>query len=67
LAEALPRLHEEAVEAKKALRIAQERVRAATGRQAKCPAFVEVHGDHLVVNMKTRDNNFMLLSSIRIP
>jgi hypothetical protein len=67
LAEALPRLHEEAVEAEKALKIAQERVRAATGRQAKCPAFVEVHGDHLVVNMKTRDKNFMLLSSIRIP
>jgi hypothetical protein len=54
LAEALPRLHEEAVEVEKALRIAQERIRAATGRQAKCPAFVEVHGDHLVVNMKTR-------------
>jgi hypothetical protein len=67
LAEALPRLHEVAVEAEKALRIAQERVRAATGRQPKCPAFVEVHGDHLVVNMKTRDKNFMLLSFIRIP
>ena len=67
MAEALPRLHEVAVEAEKALRIAQERVRAATGRQPKCPAFVEVHGDHLVVNMKTRDKNFMLLSFIRIP
>jgi hypothetical protein len=67
LAEALPRLHEEAVEAEKALRVAQERVRAANGQQAKCPAFVEVHGDQLVVNVKTRDKKFMLLSSIRIP
>ena len=67
LEEALPRLQEEAVEAEKALRIAQERVRAATGGQAKCPSFVEVHGDQLVVNVKTRDKKFMLLSSIRIP
>ena len=67
LAEALPRLREEAVEADKALRVAQERVRAANGQQAKCPAFVEVHGDQLLVNVKTRDKKFMLLSSIRIP
>ena len=67
LEEALPRLREEAVEAEKALRAAQERVRAANGRQAKCPAFVEGHGDHIVVNVKTRDKKFMLLSSIRIP
>jgi hypothetical protein len=67
LEEALPRLRDEAVEAEKALRVAQERVRAATGRQAKCPAFVEVHGDQLVVNVKTRDKKFVLLSSIKIP
>jgi hypothetical protein len=67
LEEALPRLREEAVEAEKALRAAQEKVRAATRDQAKCPAFVEVHGDHLVVNVKTRDKNFILLSSIRVP
>jgi hypothetical protein len=67
LAEALPRLHEEAVQAEKALRVAQERVRAANGQQAKCPAFVEVHGDQLVVNVKTMDKKFLLLSSIRIP
>jgi hypothetical protein len=67
LAEALPRLHEEAVQAEKALRLAQERVRAANGQQAKCPAFVEVHGDQLVVNVKTMDKKFLLLSSIRIP
>jgi hypothetical protein len=66
--EALPRLREEAVEAEKALREAQERVSAANGSPAaKVPAFVEVHGDQLVVNVKTRDKNFCLLSSIRIP
>ena len=65
--EALPRLREEAVKAEEALREAQEKVRAATGRQAKAPAFVEVQGDQLVVNVKTRDKNFALLSSIRIP
>ena len=67
LEEALPRLQEEAIEAEKALRAAQERVRPANGQQAKCPAFVEVHGDQLVVNVKTRDKKFVLLSSIRIP
>ena len=67
LEEALPRLRQEVVEAEKALRAAQERVRAAVRDQAKCPAFVEVHGDQLVVNIKTRDKDFLLLSSIRIP
>lgn len=67
LEEALPRLQEEAVKAEKALRVAQERLRQASGKQAKCPTFVEVHGDHLVVNVKTRDKSFMLLNSIRIP
>jgi hypothetical protein len=67
LEEALPRLREETVEAEKALRAAQERVSAANGRMAKVPGFVEVHGDQLVVNVKTRDKNFALLSSIRIP
>ena len=65
--EALPRLREEAVEAEKALRAAQERVRAANGSMTKCPAFVEVHGDHIVVNIQARDKDFTLLSSIRIP
>jgi hypothetical protein len=67
LEEALPRLQEEAVEAEKALRVAQERLRTANDQQAECPAFVEVHGDQLVVNVKTRDKKFVLLSSIRIP
>ena len=67
LEEMLPRLHEEAVKAEEALRLAQEKVHAASGRMAKVPAFVEVRGDHLVVNVKTRDKKFSLLSSIRIP
>ena len=67
LEEMLPRLHEEAVKAEEALRLAQEKVHAASGRMAEVPGFVEVHGDHLVVNVKTRDKKFMLLSSIRIP
>src|SRR5918998_6512895 len=67
LEEVLPRLREEAVKAEEALRLAQEKVHEATGRMAKVPAFVEVHGDQLVVNVKSRDKKFMLLSSIRIP
>ena len=67
LEEALPRLQEEAIRAEESLRAAQERLRQASGNQAKCPTFVEVHGDHLMVNIKTRDKSFMLLSSIRIP
>jgi septation ring formation regulator EzrA len=67
LVEALPRLREEAVKAEEALRVAQERVHEANARMAKVPAFVEVHDDYLLVNVKTRDKNFILLSSIRLP
>jgi hypothetical protein len=67
LAKALPGLREEALKAEKVLRVAQERVHEANSRMAKVPAFVEVHDNHLVVNVKTRDKHFALLSSIRIP
>jgi hypothetical protein len=67
LDEALPRLQEEAVRAEEALRVAQERIREDAGRRNPVPSFVEVHGDQLVVNIKTRDKKFRLLSSIRIP
>ena len=67
LEEALPKLREEAVKAEEALRVAQDKVRAASGRQGKCPAFIDIQGDQLVVNIKTRDKNFVLLSSIKIP
>ena len=67
LEETLPRLQEEAVRAEEALKVAQERMREDAGKRAPVPSFVEVRGDQLVVNMKTRDKKFMLLSSIRIP
>ena len=67
LEELLPRLHEEVLKAEEELRVAQECVRAANGRKATVPAFVEVHGDQLVVNVKARDRKFVLASSIRIP
>jgi hypothetical protein len=67
LEETLPRLQEEAVRAEEALRVAQEKIREDAGRRTPVPSFVEVHGDQLVVNIKTRDKKFMLLSSIRIP
>ena len=57
LEEALPRLLEEAVKADKALRAAQERLREFSSKQAKAPSFDEVHGDHLLVNLKTRDKD----------
>ena len=44
LEEALPRLLEKAVKADKALRVAQERLREFSSKQAKAPSFVEVHG-----------------------
>jgi hypothetical protein len=67
LEEALPRLQEEAVRAEEALKVAQERIREDAGRRAPVPSFVEVRGDQLVVNLKTRDKNYILLSSKRIP
>lgn len=67
LEEELPKLQKEAVKAEEALRVAQERLREIAGKQAKVPTFVEVHGDHVVVNVKTRDKKLMLLGSIRIP
>ena len=67
LEETLPRLQEEAVRAEEALRVAQEKIREDAGRRTPVPSFVEVHGDQLVVNIKTRDKKFMLLGSLRIP
>jgi hypothetical protein len=67
LEEALPRLREEAVKAEKALRVAQDCVHAANGKMSKVPGSVEVHGDQLVVDVKTRDKKFALLSTLRIP
>ena len=67
LAEALPRLREEVLKAEEALKVAQERVYSANSRLAKVPSYVEVQGDHLLINIKTRDKKLMFLSSMRIP
>ena len=67
LEQALPELREEVIEAQEALRVAQARLREANGRLAKVSSYVEVQGDHLLLNVKTRDKKLMLLSSMRIP
>ena len=67
LEQALPRLQEEAIKAEEALRVAQERLREAKVRLSKVSSYVEVQGDHLLVNVKTRDKQIMLLSSMKIP
>ena len=67
LTEALPGWREEALEAEKALKFAQERLRAADARLAEVPNFVEVHEDHIVVNCRGRDKVLQLLGSLRIP
>ena len=67
LREALPQLREEVLKAEIAFRVAQERVHEANGRMDEVPAFVEVYDGHLVLNVKTRDKKFLLLSSITLP
>ena len=67
LQQALPALKEEVAEAQEALRVAQERLHEAKVRLSKVSSYVEVQGDHLLVNVKTRDKQIMLLSSMKIP
>ncbi len=67
LKEALPTLKEEVAEAQEALRVAQARLREANSRLAKVSSYVEVQGDHLLVNVRTRDKQLWLLSSMKIP
>ncbi len=67
LEQALPTLKEEVAEAQEALKVAQARLSEANSRLAKVPSYVEVQGDHLLVNVKTRDKQIMLLSSMKIP
>ncbi len=67
LKQALPELREEVAQSQEALRVAQARLREANGRLAKVSSYVEVQGDHLLLNVKTRDKKVMLLSSMRIP
>jgi hypothetical protein len=67
LAEALPRLREEAHKAEEALRVAQERLHEANHRLAKIPTFVEVHDDQLVVDRRGWDKMIKLLGRLTIP
>jgi hypothetical protein len=67
LAEALPRLREEAHKAEEALRVAQERLHEANHRLAKIPTFVEVHDDQLVVDRRGWDKMVKLLGRLTIP
>ncbi len=63
---ALPELREEVLEAEESLRVAQAKLREANGRLAKVSSYVEVQGDHLLINVKTRDRKLMLVSSMKI-
>ena len=67
LAQALPRLREEAHKAEEALRVAQERLHEADHRMAKILTFVEVHDDHLVVDRRGWDKMIKLLGRLTIP
>ncbi len=67
LEQALPELREEAINAEEALKVAQDRLREAKARLSKVSSYVEVQGDHLLLNVKTRDRKLMLLSSMKIP
>src|SRR5215207_900213 len=66
LAEALPRLREEALKAEEALRVAQERLHEANHRMAKILTF-EVHDDQLVVDRRGWDKMIKLLGRLTIP
>ena len=67
LAEALPRLREEALKAEEALRVAQERLHEADQRMAKILTYVEVHDDQLVVDRRGSDKMIKLLGRLTIP
>src|SRR5215212_2797204 len=67
LAEALPRLREEALKAEEALRVAQERLHEADHRMAKILTFVEVHDDQLVLDRRGSDKMIKLLGRLTIP
>jgi hypothetical protein len=63
VAAALPKLREEAAKADARVHAAMERL----DETAKVPTYVEVHEDHLVVNIRGRERSMSLLSSLRIP
>lgn len=67
LAEALPRLREEVVEAEEAFRVAQDRLREANFRLEEISTFVEVYEDHIVVDVKGADKWFKYAGHLSIP
>jgi hypothetical protein len=63
VAAALPKLREEAAKADARVHAAMERL----DETAEVPTYVEVHEDHLVVNIRGIERSMSLLSSLRIP
>ena len=63
LVAALPKLREEAAKADARVHAAAERLR----QTAEVPTYVEVHGDHLVVDVRGAEKAMMLLSRLRVP
>jgi hypothetical protein len=63
LAAALPRLREEAAKAEARAHAAAERL----GETAEVPTYVEIHEDHLVVDVRGTEKAMRMLSRLRIP
>ena len=63
VAAALPKLHEEAARADAKVHEAMERL----AETADIPTYVEVHEDHLVVDVRGVERAMLLLSRLRIP
>jgi hypothetical protein len=63
VAATLPRLCEEAAEASARVHAAMERL----AESDEVPTYVEVHGDHLLVNVRGVERAMSLLSTLRIP
>jgi hypothetical protein len=63
LVAALPKLREEAAKTDARVHAAVERL----AETAEVPTYVEVHGDHLVVDVRGTEKAMTLLSRLRIP
>jgi hypothetical protein len=63
VAAALPKLREEAAKAEARVHEAAERL----AQTAEVPTYVEVHEDHLVVDVRGREKALKFLSRLRIP
>ncbi len=63
LVAALPKLREEAARADARVHAAAERLR----ETAEVPTYVEVHGDHLVVDVRGAEKAMKLLTRLHIP